>query len=261
MEAAFEARDWAAMRAACTPDAKFEDRRRHVLISYGVDEWVADRQRGARSGVHQERRLVVTAGDRVALYRVLATSGPPDGRSEFEHLVLTEVDESGRILAGVAFDLDGWRAAQAEVLARALAVDAFAATLRPIYEFALGANDHDLARVRAAFADDLVLHDHRRVGMGLVEGADAYLESLAALWRLAPDDHGAVAFELARERYGVVFAVSSIGTLADGGGTYELPMVIVWIVAGGRITRMEFFEPEEVDAALARFAELRGSGP
>src|SRR5262249_48646506 len=31
----------------------------------------------------------------------------------------------------------------------------------------------------------------------------------------------------------------------------------VAIVAGGRITRLELFEPEHVDAALARFAELR----
>src|SRR5262249_46485022 len=30
-----------------------------------------------------------------------------------------------------------------------------------------------------------------------------------------------------------------------------------YVVAGGRITRLEFFEPEDVDAALARFAELR----
>jgi hypothetical protein len=32
---------------------------------------------------------------------------------------------------------------------------------------------------------------------------------------------------------------------------------MVSIVAGGRITRLEFFEPEDVDAALALFAELR----
>src|SRR5262249_46901473 len=35
------------------------------------------------------------------------------------------------------------------------------------------------------------------------------------------------------------------------------PNVSVSIVADGRITRLEIFEPEHVDAALARFAELR----
>jgi hypothetical protein len=33
-------------------------------------------------------------------------------------------------------------------------------------------------------------------------------------------------------------------------------MVIVSIAAGGRITRMAYFEIEQADAALARFAEL-----
>jgi hypothetical protein len=96
----------------------------------------------------------------------------------------------------------------------------------------------------------------RRVGLGLLEGGEAYLESLVALWRLAPDIQVVVAFELARERYGLVQAVGSVGTLPEG-GAFERPLVIVSIVAGGRITQMEFFEIEEAEAALARFAELR----
>mgnify|MGYP003694165843 CR=1 FL=1 len=85
-----------------------------MLITMDVDAWIVDRQRWARSAAHHERRLVGTAGDRVALERVLVTSGPPGGRSEFEHLTLTEVDASGRLVAGVAFDLDDWRAANRE---------------------------------------------------------------------------------------------------------------------------------------------------
>src|SRR5262249_22838232 len=256
LEAAFEARDWAALRALFVADAKHEDRRRHVLVSTDLDGWIADRQRWACAGVHQERRLVATVGDRVAIERIVATSGPPDGRSEMEYLSLMEVDESGRILAAVAFDPDDSRAAFAEAWARALAGDAAAATLRPVSELGLGLNDHDPVRVRGAFADDLVVHDHRLAGLGLIEGADAYLESIAALWRLAPDDHIEVGFDLARERHGVVRATKTFGTLPEG-GTYERRIVIVSIVASDRITRMEFFEPEDVDAALARFAELR----
>jgi hypothetical protein len=123
VEAAFEARDWAALRALYVTDARIEDRRRRALISYGVDELIADRQRWARAEEHGERRLVGTAGDRVALERVLRTSGPPDGRSEFEHLSVTEVDESGRIATVAVFDLDDWRAAQRDALASMIAGD------------------------------------------------------------------------------------------------------------------------------------------
>src|SRR5262249_61008996 len=48
----------------------------------------------------------------------------------------------------------------------------------------------------------------------------------------------------------------TFGTRRDG-GTFESPTVAVAIVAHGRITRLELFEPEHVDTALARFAELR----
>src|SRR5262249_41011623 len=191
-----------------------------------------------------------------AIERMVATSGPPGGRSEMEYLSLMDVDESGRIVATVAFDPDDRRAASAEGFSRVLAGDSAAATLRPIYEFALGFDEHDPVRIRAAFADDLVVDDHRLVGLGLVEGGDFYLESIAALWRLAPDWHVDTRLELAYERHGVVWAVKGIGTLPEG-GTFERPIVMVLIVAGGRITRVEVFEPEDVDAALARFAELR----
>src|SRR5262249_9721362 len=237
LEAAFEARDWAALRALFVADAKHEDRRRHVLVSTDLDGWIADRQRWARAGVHQERRLVRTVGDRVAIERIVGTSGPPDGRVEVEYLSLVEVDESGRILATVGFDPDDWRTAFTEFWTRALAVDGAAKTLRPFYEFAMGTIDHDPVRARAAFADDLVVHDHRLAGLGLLEGADAYLESLAALWTLSPDDHTEAWFELARERHGVVAAVKWVGTFPEG-GPYERPTVVVYIVAGGLITRM-----------------------
>jgi hypothetical protein len=110
--------------------------------------------------------------------------------------------------------------------------------------------------MRAALADDLVVHDHRLAGLELVDGADTYLESVVALWRLVPDEHIEGAFQLARDRHGVVSAVRMVGTLPEG-GAFERPMVNVYIVAGGCITRMEFSELEDVDAALARFAELR----
>ena len=63
-------------------------------------------------------------------------------------------------------------------------------------------------------------------------------------------------FRLALERYGVVSVSRSFGTLREG-GAFETFRAYVSTVERGRITRMEAFELEDVDAALARFAELR----
>jgi class 3 adenylate cyclase len=260
LQAAFAARDWAAVRALSTPQARIEDRRRHALVSGDVDWWVADLRRVAEADVgdlQYERRLVGTAGDRVCLERVLWSGGPAEGRVEIEYLWLAEVDESGRLVSGVMFDPEDWRAASREARARWLARDAAAARVAgPHFEFLEALSSHDRSRVRAAVTEDVVFNDRRRAGVGPVEGADAYLEALAVLWDLAPDIEYE-GFVLALERHGLVVAERSSGTLREGGGGFERPLVTVSTVTGGRLTRLELFDVDDVDATLARLAELR----
>ena len=42
-------------------------------------------------------------------------------------------------------------------------------------------NAHDLGRLRALLPDDFYLDDRRRTGVGKIDGADAYVASLAAM--------------------------------------------------------------------------------
>jgi len=48
-------------------------------------------------------------------------------------------------------------------------------------------NAHDLDRLRTIVPAGFHLYDHRRTGVGRLDGAGAYLASLAALWELGPD--------------------------------------------------------------------------
>jgi hypothetical protein len=260
VHAAFAARDASAMRAVCAPGARIEDRRRLALASGDTEWWIADMLGIAQAtpDARPERQLVGTAGDRVDLERILWRGGPAGGRFEVEHLWLAEVDEVGRIVAAIAFGLDDWRAANREAWARWLAADASAAAvIGPIGAFLEALNDHNRARVRMALADDVVVHDRRRTGMGLIEGADAYVEAAAALWDLASDVQYDWPFRLQIERHGWLSVVRGFGTLREGGGTFESLFLTVTVVAGGRIIRIEMFEIDDVDAALARLAELR----
>ncbi|MBI3768725.1 MAG: nuclear transport factor 2 family protein [Deltaproteobacteria bacterium] len=97
LQAAFDARDWPGVRAACTPDAWFEDRRRQALVSGDIDLWLAD-MRGMpvlAPNMRFARSLIGAAGERLALERHLWSGGPPDGPVEIEGLFLVEVDETG----------------------------------------------------------------------------------------------------------------------------------------------------------------------
>ena len=205
-----------------------------------------------------ERTLVATAGDRICLSRTLWSGGPADGRVEIEFLSLAEVDESGHFVGAVIFGVDDRRAAQREGLSRWIARDAVAAAVMgPIVELIEGLNDHDRARMRAVLTDDLVVQDRRRLtGEDRVDGADAYLDNVAVLWDLAPDAHLEGRSVLALEHHGSVSVVRTLGTNSEG-GAFELYYLIVTTVARGRVTRLERFELDAADAALARLAELR----
>ena len=265
VQVAFAARDWSAMQAACAPHAKFEDRRPHARVSGDADWWVADAQGivQATPDVRYERQLVATAGEHVALDRVLWTgTSTTGGPVEVEYLRLTEIDSTGRIVAMIGFDLNDRRAALREAWARWLAADATAATVMPpLFELIEGITDHDRPRLRAVLADDVVVNDYRRTGQGRVDGADAYLDTLAVLWDLAPDIQLDALSAVAHARHGAVGLGRFFGTLRDG-GPFEYCLANVATVVRGRISRLEFFELEDMDAAVARLAELRPhSGP
>jgi ketosteroid isomerase-like protein len=61
------------------------------------------------------------------------------------------------------------------------------------------------------------------------------------------------------DRHGAVTDVRRTGTV-PGGGDFESEYLHLCTVAHGRITRVELFELDDLDAALARFEELRRAG-
>jgi hypothetical protein len=262
-QAAFDAGaasdDWDAMRDRCAAGMIFEDRRHLALLSGDREMMVASARERKRAGGRPEFRLVGTAGDRVFVSRVLWSGGPPEGRWEIEYLAVLEIDEAGAFTGIIFFDLADARAAQREAWARWAAIDPAAAAVTASLGEGLDAfNAHDRTRFRAIFADDLIVEDHRRTGMGRLEGSAAYAASVAALWDLSAEsriDGGW--FWPVYDWYGAVTVNRRFGTTLAGGGEFESELLYLFTVAGGRITRVEMFEIEDLEAALSRFEELR----
>ena len=118
-------------------------------------------------------------------------------------------------------------------------------------------NAHARAGVRAKLADDVVVDDYRRTGLGRIEGADAYMDSIAVLWDLAPNQGIEFGWSWpAFDRHAAVVTLRREGTLVDG-GAFENDYLWLGVAEHGRLTRLELFEPEDLDAALARFEALR----
>jgi len=74
------------------------------------------------------------------------------------------------------------------------------------------------SRSLSAHAEHLVVEDRRRTGMGRIEGRDAYVESVKALWELTPESRFENArYWLAIEPWGAVAAARRSGTVPGGG--------------------------------------------
>jgi ketosteroid isomerase-like protein len=255
---AIETDDWGPMRRLCAPGFAFEDRRRLALLAGDVELMIASLRERVAIGARAERRLVGTAGDRIAILRMLWSGGPADGRFEIEYRAVNEVDEAGRFVAIVLFDVDDARAAQHEAWGRWAAIDPVAAPwVELLTGLAAAWNAHDRAGVRAKLADDVVVEDHRRTGLGRIEGADVYMEGMAVLWDLAPDQRVEFGGSWpALDRHAVLVTLRREGALADG-GAFENDYLWLGVAKHGRLTRLELFEPEDLDAAVSRFEELR----
>src|SRR5262249_23353968 len=116
--AAFDAADWPALRAIASAGFVFDDRRRQSLVRGGVETWITNLGVMRSSSSRTERTLLATAGDRLAVERVVQRGAPETGLFEVEFLRLTETDASGALAASITFDPDDRRAAFDELRER-----------------------------------------------------------------------------------------------------------------------------------------------
>jgi hypothetical protein len=97
--------------------------------------------------------------------------------------------------------------------------------------------------------------------MGRLEGADRYVESVEALWRLSATTHLELGWFWLAVRPGVqLLTIRRTGDVKDG-GSFESDYLALTLQADGLGTRLEMFELEDLDRALARFGELTAERP
>ena len=174
---------------------------------------------------------------------------------EIDTLCVTEIDAKGRLVAIVLFDPADRIAASTELFERYAASGADGVSQRAL-EVARAWNDHDLRRMRALLPDDFYLDDRRRTGVGRIEGADAYVASLAAMHELSPDLRLDVLYYVTVAAHGRVYVARWSGTNLEG-GEFDAVYVCLGLARGEQLVGLEIFELDDFDVALARFEALR----
>jgi class 3 adenylate cyclase len=254
-DACFAARNWEAMAELLTDDTSTDDRRRVVNAGFrqGRDVEIASMRSVADVGVTTATSVVIAIrGRRLALSRT-RFSGRDHGPEGFhaEMIDIVEIDADERIVARVAFDIDDIDAAFEEVDARYLAGEA--AAHADTWSVIAGAharlNRHELP----ATIPDPVYIDHRPVVS--IEGADL-AASLRAVWDITSAFSVYIEAVHRLDELGAVATQALKGTSQEGLEA-EWRMIDVFTVEGDLISRVEVFDEEDLDAALARFEELQ----
>jgi class 3 adenylate cyclase len=250
----FTTRDWDAMAKALAAKVVTDDRRRVVNagMRQGRDMHIADMRAAADVGAERVTpRVIATRGEHLALSRIRAYNrNISSDEIGVEMLGITELDADNRIAAMVSIDPDDIDAAIAELDARYLAGEAAPHT-RTWSVIARGyamLNRRELPPT----TPDLVSIDHRRGATAFAPGdLTAYVQAIFDM----PDIGTYVEAVHQLTDLGAVVTHAGTATSQDGFDA-EWRMIIVATVEGDLINRSEFFDEEDIDAALARFEEL-----
>ena len=248
-----DARDWDAAAELSARNISVDDRRRVVNagIRKGRDAAIEDLQAAAEVGFTLKMLSVIaTRGARLALIRVRASGRDPEAiASEAPQIV--EIDSDGRIAALVIFDLEDIDAAFAELDARYLAGEA--AAHANTWSLVTGAyatlNRHELPQTMS----DWVTTDHRVRETFDASDLTAYIRSA---WDVTPDHKIYIEAVHRLSNHGAVVTHVAYGTSPEGFYA-EWRMIGLLAVGGDQFNRCELFDEEDLDAALARFDELR----
>ena len=111
-------------------------------------------------------------------------------------------------------------------------------------------------------ARSLQFVDHQRGGFGSVSGAAAFLRGHRSLHELARDLTLVVHDVLGLRPDAFLLRTTTSGTDRASGGAFERPLLLLGAFgADGLIARIEWFDPERPEAALARFDALAAGEP
>src|SRR5437667_2797199 len=114
----------------------------------------------------------------------------------------------------------------------------------------------DLDRIAATIAPAIEAVDHRTLGTWSARGAEAFLEHFRAVLELTDDAASRPDEVLGLHPDAFVMRVTHSGTAHAGGGVYERQFLVLSVFGADGQTRVEFFDTDREDEALARFDEL-----
>ena len=238
------------------PDVVIDDRRRLVGGEPFVGREAAQafaEQMAAIGTTDVDSECVAIRLEELALLRVVF-HGADVGHERFgvEALVLFELDAGGLLARVVAYDPDELDVAMREMNQRARAglEPDVAQMVDMLLSYADLLNRSELDAMRGLLADDLIQIDHQLAGLHEMRGVDAYIASVAEFHALIPGVQLRAVDVCFVGRNGGVGRLTVHGRSREG-AEVDFALTVAITVREGRIARIERFDWNDVDRAVA----------
>ena len=238
-------------------EGRYEDRRkglRNVLVGAARRKAVHAMFETLPTSWRLELEFIAIRGARLSLtrerYRDVAEIDQP---ITSEILRVMEVDDRGLMRDAVSFDPDDLDGAFAELTARWIASGevAYPEPIETVDRINATINRHDWDTVATHFVGAEYVN-HRQLG----HAADGTIADwLSSLQTTGSNSWVELAEVLARSAIGIVGRMGLKGTSTDS-AAIEIPFVVLMLLHGERVTRLEAFEEDQRDMALARLQEF-----
>jgi hypothetical protein len=257
---AFNGRDVDSFLALMTADGQFEDRRKGLrAVHKGAARRKAVRavfeEAPASWRMHVEP--IATRGSRLELtHECYRDTDEADRPIAVQLLHVMELGDAGLMRDIVSFDPDDLDDAFAELTARWIASGeiAYPAVIESVDRINAAINRHDWDSVATHFAGAEYVN-HRQLAHASDGTIADWLSSLQTTVSMVPNFWVELAEILARSAIGIVGRMVLKGTSTDG-AAIEIAFVVLILLHGERVTRLEAFEEGQRDVALARLQEF-----
>jgi class 3 adenylate cyclase/tetratricopeptide (TPR) repeat protein len=255
----FAAREWNRMREVVASDFTYDDRR--TILQQHVEGRVIDRNMPRVAELYGERffaRALATRGDRVAL---LASHTEPmasaSGKFTSESLLVVETNAHALLQTVVVFSVDDVDAAVAELERRYAEGEGapFAEMLELIAESTRAFNTHDWNALRATYSASISQVDNSNGGWASSEGRNDMFALAADNATDNSNGYAMVQVIHACTAHAAVATALVTGSVAEGGAV-ERSTHLVYHRHGAAFDRLELFEEDDLEGALAAYRKL-----
>ncbi|MFZ1162232.1 nuclear transport factor 2 family protein, partial [Mycobacterium sp.] len=257
---AFNRRDADALLALASAEGRYEDRRkglRNVLVGSERRKAVHALFETMPSSWRLELEFIAIRGSRLSLTRERYRDVDDINRPiTSEILRVVKVDDGALMQDAISFDPEDINDAFAELTGRWIASGevAYPKIIESVDRINATINRHDWDAAATHFAG--AEYANRRQLPHAANGTVAdWLSSMQTTGSLVPDLRLELAEVLARSAIGIVGRMTPKGTPTDG-AAIENPFVVLIVLDGERATRLEVFDEDQRDMALARLEEL-----